>query len=852
MPYCVIGGVHLQAGGGQVQCSLGSFVASEQGAEIIVRLDEFGCVGYGAYGRFFAFVLGDGCDVGEDGGEVDHGQCDVRAVILCLSRFFYVPLVFYVTPPSKRSSRALKRLYRRAIVQDNVTHCPHTVENFMSPGSMNSLCTATALPSSCPRAALELPSSCPRAALVLLYPPTSLLHLGSALLSSAPALKESTRTMTASAATTTQQAYEEAMDDVHTRFILNLPSYELASPTRIFFQLEQAWWFYDDFICDAPASPSHDLPRFKHMKPFSLAMFQFSPLLQPLVPKFDEMYAEFNEYKRSISTYGTILLNDDATKVALCRNWNGKSWTLPGGKVNQNESGRDAAARETYEETGFDPYGERGICGEWRERRERGEMVQELIAPEKKNCGDNDDLGLVPFFEGDAPKSNVASSTSLLLPWETLQDDNKLIYTEADTNKRRTCYVCRGVPENFPFQPIARKEVSEVKFHELANLPKNTYAVLPFLGELKKWIRRDNKRRNAGSNDDNRPNTRSGSRSKNETRRATPNPKDRGGSTPKQRPSSNKKDKQRSDSRPNSKQKPRSNSKEVQHDDPLVASALASPGEPNRWTEEEMFATNERLMGRKITYSGNPHEFAEKGFAIESGQRLDPHSFRVVGGHFMNSEKKILAAPPRVEALQPLVARERSAGRNRSESLEYPDDEVELTPFFSDGGKAPWEEEGVARLSGLMEGFGISQKAGEEKEPVRSMGSNSKGLALLSRLRQGDSANESVSAADETFDSDAAMEPQQHAYDWFLTDKEITAKSQKEKLCSMLDSASPMLEPALNPPSTHSNGMQNEHWQWMKNWVNSLPRAPATEHFGEFHFDVDSIMTAVGKHTLVR
>jgi len=37
------------------------------------------------------------------------------------------------------------------------------------------------------------------------------------------------------------QAYEEALDDVHTRFILNLPDEELQSAPRIFFQLEQAW-----------------------------------------------------------------------------------------------------------------------------------------------------------------------------------------------------------------------------------------------------------------------------------------------------------------------------------------------------------------------------------------------------------------------------------------------------------------------------------------------------------------------------------------------------------------------------------------------------------------------------------
>jgi mRNA-decapping enzyme subunit 2 len=71
-----------------------------------------------------------------------------------------------------------------------------------------------------------------------------------------------------------EQAFEEAMDDVHTRFILNLPDEELSSSDRIFFQLEQAWWFYDDFICDANTDTAKKLPRFKHMKPFSLAIIK--------------------------------------------------------------------------------------------------------------------------------------------------------------------------------------------------------------------------------------------------------------------------------------------------------------------------------------------------------------------------------------------------------------------------------------------------------------------------------------------------------------------------------------------------------------------------------------------------
>jgi hypothetical protein len=37
----------------------------------------------------------------------------------------------------------------------------------------------------------------------------------------------------------TEQAFNDALEDVHTRFILNLPIEELSSSNRIFFQLEQ-------------------------------------------------------------------------------------------------------------------------------------------------------------------------------------------------------------------------------------------------------------------------------------------------------------------------------------------------------------------------------------------------------------------------------------------------------------------------------------------------------------------------------------------------------------------------------------------------------------------------------------
>jgi len=649
-----------------------------------------------------------------------------------------------------------------------------------------------------------------------------------------------------------------------------------------------------------------------------------------MIPAFEKMYAEFSNYKRSISTYGTILLNRDATKMALCRVYKGKSWTLPGGKVNQDENGKDAANRETYEETGFDPACELGLCGVWFEQRGRGEIVEEL------------EEELEEATEGEDTK---------LLPWQPLQDSDKLVYTESDTKKRRTCYVCRGVPENFLFAPVARKEISEVSWHELTDLPKHTFAVLPFLAQLRKWIKRDNRKRGienrgssrAGSRMRPQPNTASahktGSIAKQVQTPRSYDINDSFGLTPffsddgdapwgdgeilkkaentnqqesSTKPKKEKKEKKRNNSRTKKSRSNSRSSREVSAADPLVESALASPGDPNRWTEDEMFATNEHILGRKITYDGNPHDFAEKGFAVggkgESG-RVDPHAFRVVGGSFMNSGGAgVLSAPPDLSRLQPLMNNAQQRLRSGSKGSAVSglsasdaggeDDGLGLTPFFSNNGKAPWEEYGVA-LGGMLPPVPAAANAGLDDQVINKQDatpsllvssvhssvlgqSNSKGLALLSKLRQGTPANdegdppssmaltlakgiedkntsktsekdkktksEKNSANDRSKTRIAATESSTAVENWFMTDKQITAKSQNEKLSILpppmsLSSAKqpkqpPAKEVAVEAQSDGIPGNIGNHMAWMKRWVQQLPQSGPTRAFGDFRLDI--------------
>jgi len=67
---------------------------------------------------------------------------------------------------------------------------------------------------------------------------------------------------------TITKAFEEALDDVHTRFILNLPPEELSSTDRIFFQLEQAWYVRAGYT--ASSLDCYDGDRKSCLKPLEM------------------------------------------------------------------------------------------------------------------------------------------------------------------------------------------------------------------------------------------------------------------------------------------------------------------------------------------------------------------------------------------------------------------------------------------------------------------------------------------------------------------------------------------------------------------------------------------------------
>jgi len=116
--------------------------------------------------------------------------------------------------------------------------------------------------------------------------------------------------------------FEEVLDDLSwyprvqsnsclSRFIVNIPSEELVSVARICFQIEQAHWFYEDFIRE---QNPHALPSLT-LRKFSKCIFEHCPLLRQYSGSHEEEFELFLKYKQRVPVLGGILLDENWEKV---------------------------------------------------------------------------------------------------------------------------------------------------------------------------------------------------------------------------------------------------------------------------------------------------------------------------------------------------------------------------------------------------------------------------------------------------------------------------------------------------------------------------------------------------------
>ncbi|GAV73090.1 NUDIX domain-containing protein/DCP2 domain-containing protein [Cephalotus follicularis] len=142
---------------------------------------------------------------------------------------------------------------------------------------------------------------------------------------------------------------QELLDDLCSRFVLNVPKEDQQSFERILFLVEYAHWFYEDNSVEK--NPS--LKSFT-LKEFTSLMFNSCDVLRPYVAHIDDIFKDFNSYKVRVPVTGAIILDETYERCILVKGWKGTSWSFPRGKKNKDEEDHACAIREVLEETGFD------------------------------------------------------------------------------------------------------------------------------------------------------------------------------------------------------------------------------------------------------------------------------------------------------------------------------------------------------------------------------------------------------------------------------------------------------------------------------------------------------------------
>jgi len=231
----------------------------------------------------------------------------------------------------------------------------------------------------------------------------------------------------------------DILDEIAARFIVNLNQEERKNFVRICFQVEEAHWFYIDFYVN---KQPHRKLQGGTMRTFTEHIFRHVPFLQEHVDKVEQILEEWRTYKLSVPTYGAIIINTFLDKVLLVQGfWARTSWGFPKGKINQDEEPHICAAREVYEETGYD--------------------ISDRMNP---NC----------FLE------------------RYLNDQTVRLY------------IVSGVQEDTAFKPIARCEIKDIRWFDINTLPINKgdqnckdktgyntnsfYMVIPFAREIKAFV----------------------------------------------------------------------------------------------------------------------------------------------------------------------------------------------------------------------------------------------------------------------------------------------------------------------------------------------------------------------------
>ena len=101
-----------------------------------------------------------------------------------------------------------------------------------------------------------------------------------------PSLFSSSSSSSSSSQLPVMMTFDQVLDNVEARFLYNLPLHEIEHVERLFFQIEQAYWYYEDFFADK----YNYLPHFSTLKSFANQIFKHCDLLKKVEDKFNELF----------------------------------------------------------------------------------------------------------------------------------------------------------------------------------------------------------------------------------------------------------------------------------------------------------------------------------------------------------------------------------------------------------------------------------------------------------------------------------------------------------------------------------------------------------------------------------
>lgn len=264
---------------------------------------------------------------------------------------------------------------------------------------------------------------------------------------------------------------EDVLDELCTRFIINVPECEYESSNRLLFAIEEAYWFYVDFYNntgDNNGNSGTTNGMGVDFATFADRLFAHYGPLRPYRSVLRPVIRDFYRYKFAIPCFGGIIVNETLDRVLLIKPYGGVQYKFPRGKVAKNETELECAIREVDEEVGFD-------------------MTEALLGANATGDGGGDNSG----GSGDQQQQQQQH--------RFIEFRNRGQYTKL--------FVVTGVSErDTVFRTKTRNEVSEISWHSIQTIlateaekgrsSQNYYvAVSPIVRKLQETILESMKRK---------------------------------------------------------------------------------------------------------------------------------------------------------------------------------------------------------------------------------------------------------------------------------------------------------------------------------------------------------------------